>query len=72
MYQRVILSLIFIFSVANCKEVCDITACQALDVIKIDFTTIDEVDDVKYNLQKLERRVRSLEQPGKLLFLIKI
>lgn len=51
--------------------VCEINACEALEQSKIDLQEfIDSLEDNNNNsfLVRLERRLRSLEQPGKHFF----
>lgn len=50
--------------VFSSRDVCEINACQAVDLIKKDSATIDEVNEIEKYTIRLERRVRSLEQPG--------
>lgn len=43
------------------SDECNINACDVIDKIKDDI----DIDNVKSHLINLERRLRSLEQPGK-------
>lgn len=67
MNKAVLCYFVWIVSVKS-QEVCEITACDALTQSKIDLQEyIDNLEDQNTNkyLLKLERRLRSLEQPGK-------
>lgn len=53
------------------SEYCNLTACEALDICRKEITLKKIVDTEENNdirLIKLERILRSLEQPGKVFF----
>lgn len=65
--MRTILCILLISGVNSEDYICDINACEALEQSKIDLQEfIDSLEDNNNNsyLLKLERRLRSLEQPG--------
>lgn len=62
-----LLSLIVVEVVADDVDVCEMTACQALEQSQIhlrEFADSLEDDNVNGHITRLERRLRALEQPG--------
>lgn len=58
---------LFVSVVADDVDVCEISACQALEQSQInlrEFADNLEDDNINDHLTKLERRLRALEQPS--------
>lgn len=65
MYHSFLLLFVTFTSVVSLDE-CNLNACDAIRKVKDDI----DIDDVKSHLINLERRLRSLEQPGKSFYFI--
>lgn len=52
-------------------EYCNLTSCEALEICRKEITLkniVDKEESTDVRLIKLERKLRSLEQPGKVFF----
>lgn len=68
MYLLILVTAFVFVRNGSCQEYCNITACDFIEMYKNDeFSNMfgSEIDVANEKLLKLERRLRSLEQPGK-------
>lgn len=66
----ILLTSLLLFASADDGDVCEISACQALEQSQLhlrEFADSLEDDNINEDLLRLERRLRALEQPGKLV-----